>query len=590
MSTFDRRDAERRARVALDRRDPTSAVDLLLPLLRAPLNDEFPLHLRLIGQAFNALENERAAAAVGFYLRDTNVVTQVSSHPRDLARAATLGGDHRAAARHYEEALLFAHAAFALERAGDDRGARVLWERFVATPRVRADSYAYGLGLFNLGRAAQRLGDQKAGKSHVVHAMHALSAAADSFEQLGLRERAFDCYLVLIAIGRTGSFEDLAEGYLNCIRILREDGLKLYVQRYSEDFQALAMQRNELHAAATLYREAAEYARKVGLPSAARYRELGAEAYVLAGEQALARGAPPEMVENAFIAAIDAYNELALYSKVREIYGRLTELALPPTRTARYARLSSRLATVPDGPAPSPMTAGSLHTKEGAYPSTWVDDVIEFELDGDVAETMADVVVDPRASDNLRQAAITTQLTLWAEGSGSAPRAATYVEALRSMKAVTLYVSLAPVERLARHPDTSVRAAAMQTVKQYLFKRSFVTVRQGLADRDELVRAEALRAISSFKFGHAIDPLIRIHREASVLTVREVALRSIGAIGSADAAEYLVDVLRHGSASERTIVREALAGTRHGEVRAVIERAAALEVGPARDMLQTLLR
>ena len=76
--------------------------------------------------------------------------------------------------------------------------------------------------------------------------MHLLTSAADGFEAKGPRERAFDCYGVLLTIGREGSFENLAEGYLNCIRILREDGLKYYVLQYYEDFQKLAEERTEL--------------------------------------------------------------------------------------------------------------------------------------------------------------------------------------------------------------------------------------------------------------------------------------------------------------------------------------------------------
>ena len=42
---------------------------------------------------------------------------------------------------------------------------------------------------------------------------------------------------VLLKLGRdSGSYENLAEGYINCIRILKEDNLKFYVLQYYEDF------------------------------------------------------------------------------------------------------------------------------------------------------------------------------------------------------------------------------------------------------------------------------------------------------------------------------------------------------------------
>ena len=50
---------------------------------------------------------------------------------------------------------------------------------------------------------------------------------ADRYETVGQRERAFDCYQVLLAIGReSGAFEHVLEGYVNLIRILREDNLR----------------------------------------------------------------------------------------------------------------------------------------------------------------------------------------------------------------------------------------------------------------------------------------------------------------------------------------------------------------------------
>ena len=77
----------------------------------------------------------------------------------------------------------------------------------------------------------------------------------------GERERAFYCYAMLLQIGKqSGAFENLAEGYINCIRVLKEDNLKFYVLHYYEDFLQAALEREEFHAAAVALREAADYA------------------------------------------------------------------------------------------------------------------------------------------------------------------------------------------------------------------------------------------------------------------------------------------------------------------------------------------
>ena len=45
-------------------------------------------------------------------------------------------------------------------------------------------------------------------------------------------------------LGRdSGSYENLAEGYINCIRVLKEDNLKFYVLQYYEDFLRISLER-----------------------------------------------------------------------------------------------------------------------------------------------------------------------------------------------------------------------------------------------------------------------------------------------------------------------------------------------------------
>jgi hypothetical protein len=319
------------------------------------IEEEFRAYLRNMAVCYEHLSRRRAAGAAWLFLNDLPRATQLAQNvPLDLARCAIASRDHAQAARFFEAAGWLGHAAIQLELAKNDRGARVLWERLADDARLRDDPYTQGLVRFNLGRACARLGDADPARKQQVQAMHLLTAAADGYEQKGLRERAFDCYGVLLTIGREGSFENLAEGYLNCVRILREDGLKYYVLQYYEDFQQMALQRRELHACATLFREAAEYARRQGMPYARHYRAKGGETHVMAAERALADGGPPEFAENSYAAAIDAYNELGIYSKVREVYTKLSKLPLAEKRRARYARLAKRLAGMPDDETPMP--------------------------------------------------------------------------------------------------------------------------------------------------------------------------------------------------------------------------------------------
>jgi HEAT repeat protein len=591
VAGIDKRQVERDAAEAIrsNRYEDALAKYWLLVDRSHVIEEELRGYLRSMAGCYEQLGRKRAASAAWLFLGDVSRAIQLAQGvPADLARCAVAQRDHAQAARQFEAAGWLGHAAIQLELARNDRGARVLWERLADDVRLRDDPYTQGLVRFNLGRACARLGDAEPARRQQVAAMHLLTAAADGFEQKGLRERAFDCYGVLLTIGREGSFENLAEGYLNCVRILREDGLKYYVLQYYEDFQELALERRELHACATLYREAAEFARRQGMTYARHYRNRAAETHVMAGERVLADGGPPEMVENCYVAAIDAYNELGLYSKVRAQYARLAELPLSDKRRARYKKLAERLAGMEDDPTPMPTFPEYLRT-DTAYPEIWRLDVIEWEQAGDPAETMAEVVMDDKWPDFTRRRALLCRLAqLGAPDPVLRPQ--TLALLASHLGRVEIYAVLAPLEKMLEHEDARVRAAVMHSVRQLFFKRSFVAITRGLEDEDATVRRESLAAVQSLHFVHAFVPLSRIFRDAQDPDVRRAALSSIGKIPSLAAAELMIDVLRHGERAEKDIALDLLVRSDLAEVSALVRKAHAAETGQSRTDLERVLR
>jgi tetratricopeptide (TPR) repeat protein len=590
VSAVEVRDLERKAQRAIAERRFEEALTHLWVLVdrRDLADDAFRPYVRMLAQCFSALGRRRALVAALAYLGDVGEAERAAEAPLDKARLALQRRDHALAARHFETAGWLGHAAIALEEAGNDTGARILWERLDGDPRLASDLYTRGLVRFNHGRACARLGDRGAGRRSVVESMHLLTAAADGFEARGLRERAFDCYGVLITIGKEGSFENLAEGYLNCIRILREDGLKNYVVQYYDDFGELAVQRGELHAAATLFREASEYARRQTLPYVRHYRKRSAEAHLAAAAAGLAAGGPPEMAENAFAAAIDAYNELGMYSKVRETYARMAALDLGEKRAARYARLAGRLEGLRDDDTPTPGFPDHLRA-DVPYPEIWRLDVEEWEQHGDPAETMAPLAVAANVPDSMRRRALTVRLfQLGGPERGLGPAQLATIAAM--LARVETYTVLAPLESMLGHDDPHVRAAVMRAVRTLFFKRSFVAIQRGLGDASPDVRREAMAAVSALHFVHAFDPLSRIFRESEDADVRRAALSSIGEIASVDAIEVLIDVLRNGEPQEKAIARERLVRHEHAEASGILRRAAADETGHVREELDRIVR
>ena len=581
------RDAER----ALQARNPQEAIRILLGLLdRSHVPDqELARAVRALVEAYDQLGMSRAAAAALRFLGDAREAhARSEAEPIDRARALILAERPAEAALAFEEGGWLGHAAIQREIARDDRGARVLWERLAGSAPLQGDLYTRALVSFNLARAAERTGDAQASRRATIESVHFIEAAADGFETRGLRERAFDCFQVLLAMGKEGGFENLAEGYLNCIRILAEDNLRYYVLQYYEDFQTLALERRELHAASTLFREAAEYSRRHGMPYEDHYRARAGETLVAAAEQAMSEHGLVEMAENSYAAAIDAFNDIGAYTKVCEVYERLAALPLAEKRRDRYARLRRRLEGVPDEPNRGVRFPDYLRV-ETAYPEVWRADVMEWEQGGSPAEAMAEIAQDRSLPSFTRRRALLCQLS---ELSAKPPldtaalaRIATY------LGGVEVYACHAPLEHLYEQQSVEVRQAVMEATQRLFFKRAFVLISQGLRDPAQPVRQAALAAVRKLHFSHAFDPLQRIYRESTESAVRLATLSSISQIPTLQSAELMLDVLSHGEEQEAALARGGLVDGDQPGLDELLRRAAAEEdPGPLREALLGILR
>jgi HEAT repeat protein len=152
------------------------------------------------------------------------------------------------------------------------------------------------------------------------------------------------------------------------------------------------------------------------------------------------------------------------------------------------------------------------------------------------------------------------------------------------------YAALKPLERLYEHPDVVVRRASIRALRNMHFKRSFGLIMRALADPDGSVREFAVEALRSLHFPHAFHPLARIYREHPDERVKAVALESVGRIGSIEAGELLVGVVRHEQGALRDVARRALASIDNADVLPIVRQHHDLEANPeVRKMLADLL-
>ncbi len=536
-------------------------------------------------RAYGTLDRPRAVISIAWYQGGNSVDLQAASRalPIDIARTHRYLGDESLAARLFEEGGFLAHAAVARERATDFPGARALWSRLAhrlssggvgASGAAAAAEQMYVLGLirYNVARNSPATRTDRGRRDAIVSAVAALEEAAGRFEALGMRERAFDCYNALSAIGQTAAtFEHVLEGRVNAIRVLREDHLQQYALQQFDESIAAAEASGEFAAAATFAREALAYARSLGLDADAQsYARRSIELHVGTARALTRMGGPPELAENALLGAIALAADLGLLGRARELYGEAAQIpGLDDTRRERHVRAQQRLQGQEDA-------ASKFDSKQTARPpgpplEVWIVDVLEWEQAGRAEEACAEIMFDAMGAAKgrrdggslpLRRRALVARL--WAlhlaEMAGGPPHASasTAIELVRKLAEITDYRVLASLEAVFTHPAPEVRARTVEAAGQMPFKRSAQLLRRAATDPDTNVLNAVARAVARKQSPVFVDPLRRLARDAPTFDVRAAALRALSAIDNGEAAEAVLQALEAGSRDERQAVIDAL--------------------------------
>ncbi len=522
-------------------------------------------------EVLGALDLHRHALSVDWYRGDDRAAAQLLAKVPAADRARTLQAwaertddpdRFLEAAKIYESSSMVAHAAICREKGNDYRTARTLWSRLGDTlTRDGSDLYAAGLARFNLARCCEKADDDRAARNAVVASVHLLEEAADRYERIGQRERAFDCYQVLIAIGeRSGEYEHVLEGYVNVVRILREDNLRYYALQSYEDAIAKAEKQREFSAGATLAQEMASYAEGEGMSSLANYAtDQQARMWRQVANAVIERGGAIEMAENALLAAIVALARQSQFASVGRLYDVLADLELEASRKEHYARAAKRYqgvqnANVEASPLPSHLR------QDAAFPDVWHVDLVEWEQRGSAAQACGDVILDAQTwSEVTRRRALIARLqALDIEAMGQRATLDAHVALAKLLGQVELYTILSPLEHLYRSRSDDVRFAVVDALERFMYKRTFVTMRAALGDTDPDVRKRAYQTVEHLRFPHAFDPLARIFRESNDRDARAAALKAIAKIDTREAAELLLGVFQHEGQLERSVAAEAL--------------------------------
>jgi hypothetical protein len=437
-----------------------------------------------------------------------------------------------------------------------------------------------------------RIGDRSGGLRELGEAARLLEVVADDFETGGETERAFDCYRVLLQLGRDmASFETVAEGYLNMIRNIIDTDDRRAVEYY-DDFIAYAVENKEWYAAAMAAREVADYSLRLGLVWDRHYLERAAELWIETAHANQAAAGPVDLSANAYQAAIDAATALGDLAMAGRIYGELAELPLADTRRRRYRLLARRYESELPRRLPAPVFPSVMRRSE-SYKEIWRDDLIEWELEGDPVTVMARLIADDADRIIYTRPALRALLK-FADPGFSTTNLPVLAEAAEAVGAVPAHEVLRSLMRLFEHEAPEVRTAVVRGPGKALTPRMFDLVRKALVDPAPAVVDAALQLLRKTDFVGAVPSLTRIFRESNDEKVRLAVVDGIGVNWDRQgAARVLLDVARQETGAIRRAAEEMLARVAKvggEEVATLLRQARDVEGGDRRDALDRMLR
>ncbi|RMG10655.1 MAG: HEAT repeat domain-containing protein, partial [Deltaproteobacteria bacterium] len=498
-----------------------------------------------------------AMAGVCFeYLLDFERACQAYEQARRFVAAARCrlrAGDRIGAAKAFETIGAQARAAVAWEQAGDLPRAIRCWERAAQHFGARERNYEMALCLLNLGLAQLDAGD-KQGRATLSRAIVHIEEEADRAETRGEIPRALACYHALIHLGRqTATHENLAEGFLNCVRLMQRRDHRFFVLQYYHDFAEASLLVGENQAAAEVLREAGEFCRRTGMLYANDFLARAAAAFEEAAEQQLQAGVTPELAENALLAALDCHNRRGDLARVQATYARLAELPLSQARCRRYHELAQKVE-VPASASPEGWRFRGYYSGEAAYPPTWRTDVVAAEVDADLLAPIAEAMGDLKYWDVVRRRCLILCLR---DADPAEDRSdPTYrMDLVAELGKLGAPIALGPLRRIFEDPSSpaSLRAAVAAVLRFLPFREAVELCGEAFRDPDESVREAALGGLRYLVFPGAFVPLMRLYREHDDLEVRRQVVLALGRLVgmehpvSKDALDFLLHTWREGA-------------------------------------------
>lgn len=505
---------------------------------------------RELAYLYARLGRPLSAARIHEYLNNIDpALALYTKHgtPRDAGRVLRLGKRLREASQRYREASLFGHAARAAEEAGQSQDALALYEQLVRMKEAQGELYLAALASLNAGRMAHKLNHAERTHALLSTATRYLEEEGDKREQAGSRDGATRCYLCLIQIGHIErSYEAFAEGYLNCIRILKHKGDRFSTMQQYYDFISAAEDLAELHSVAELHREAGEYAKRVGFIYADHFLAEAGNSWLRVARNAAEKNQPKDLIENALLAAIGCFNRIQDDANVAACYGQLAALELSDKKTERYRTLAADLTKLvaQAGPREAPPPFPEYFRRRIQAREIWIEDLLEAESGHDIPDAIGRLVGDHAAVWGVqRRKALLIALAYDDHIAAGGTADAIPPQLIERIGELGHAAAVRPLVAIYDQGDEPTQALIVERASALKQKEAFVLIERALGTTGK-VRDAGVVALRRMTSVQSLDGLVRIFNSHDAADVREGCLRSIANVGTDEACEFLLDILR----------------------------------------------
>ncbi len=529
--------------------------------------------------------------------------------------AGTLGdiylrkGFHEKALRSFIKSKSYARAAYLAWDRGDTSQAtkhfvmleqlserRLEFQKPQLSRQLDVNAQLYAI-FSHVALVTLRIESEESTTEDVARVIRSIELCGYELTRQGQNDAAKLCYLALAELGELlGRYELFAEGFTNAIRASDAQKRRYETLRWYACFSDGCARQNEEYARAQVLDENARYAEKNAFNFYPYFFHLAAEAWKKSGHDQASDPARAHLVEQCMTAAARTYLNVGAWQPAYQCYEFLLSVDALSHKFDSYQELAAELEDRIDDlellkrqrALPAFFSSTTTHVPRVR------DWLIAHESKHDVEDTCLQMLGDyqnvfranrrfalivlcalecsrvrdsknkdrtqpntqsdaPKKTEKDREPSTANAISLempfeWRIALTKVEHSHLTDAVLRNTKRITSKEAFQILEGVMKSPNINVVEET---------GRSVVRALSNLL-HDDALREDTLKLCLTHSRTDMLNPLIELYENESAVDIRHTLLRASARIGTARAAEFLIDVIHSGSSDEVQKAKEAL--------------------------------